>query len=80
MKILNILVFGLLIINNVYASGVYGTLYDSSDLVIPKGQFEEKKNKQISEMEKEKERRAEQEEAQRIKNEADDEELRKLRR
>jgi hypothetical protein len=34
----------------------------------------------MSEMEKKKERRAEQEEAQRIKNEADDEELRKLRR
>lgn len=80
MKILNILVFSLLIINYVHASGVYGTLYDSSDLVTPKGQFVEEKNKKISEAKKEKEQRAKQEEAQRLIDKEFDEEINKLRR
>ena len=41
MKILNVLVFGIFITTNVHAGGVYGTLYDSSDLVDPKSRFVE---------------------------------------
>lgn len=80
MKILNILVFSMLITTNVYASGVYGTLYDSSDLVTPKGQFVEDQNKKITEAKKEKERRAIQKEAQRIIDQEFDENVNKLRR
>ena len=40
MKILNILVFSILITTNVYAGGVYGTLYNKSDLASPKSSFE----------------------------------------
>jgi hypothetical protein len=80
MKILNILVFGILITTNVHAGGVYGTLYDSSDLVAPKGQFDEDQNKITSEAKKEKERRAKQEEAQRLTDQAFDEKMNKLRR
>jgi len=80
MKILNVLVFGIFITTNVHASGVYGTLYDSSDLVIPKGQFVEDQNKKISEAKKEKERRAKQKEEQRLIDKAFDEKINKLRR
>jgi hypothetical protein len=80
MKILNILVFGILITTNVHAGGVYGTLYDSSDLVTPKGQFVEDQNKIASEAKKEKERRAKQEEAQRLTDQSFDEKIDKLRR
>lgn len=80
MKILNILVFGILITTNVHAGGVYGTLYDSSDLVTPKGQFVEDQNKITSEAKKEKGRRAKQEEAQRLTDQAFDENIDKLRR
>jgi hypothetical protein len=48
MKTLFILAFGLLIINNVYASGLYGNLYDSSDLLTTEGQFkQERKEKAL---------------------------------
>ena len=47
MKTLNILLFGILITTNVYAGGVYGTLYNRSDLVSPKGELETEQNKQI---------------------------------
>ena len=41
MKIFNILIFsGILITTNVYAGGVYGTLYNKSDLVSDKTDFE----------------------------------------
>lgn len=80
MKILNILVFGILITTNVHAGGVYGTLYDSSDLVTPKGQFVEDQNKKASEAKKEKERRAKQEEAQRLTDQSFDEKIDKLQR
>lgn len=80
MKILNILISGMLIINYVHASGVYGTLYDSSDLVTPKGQFVEEKSKKLSEAKEEKERRAKREEAQRIIDQEFDEKINKLRR
>jgi len=80
MKILNILVFGILITTNAHAGGVYGTLYDSSDLLTPKGEFEEDQNKRISDAKKEKERRAKQEEAQRKVDQAFDEKILKLRR
>ena len=45
MKILNIIVFSILITTNVYAGGVYGTLYNKSDLVSKKGAFEAEQNK-----------------------------------
>ena len=47
MKILNILFFGILITTNVYAGGVYGTLYNKSDLVSTESAFvaEQKKKK-----------------------------------
>ena len=80
MKILNILVFGILITTNVHAGGVYGTLYDRSDLVTPKGEFEEDQNKKISDAKKEKERRAEQEEEQRKIDQAFNEKIKKLHR
>ena len=48
MKTLFILAFGLLIINNVYASELYGNLYDSSDLLTTEGQFkQERKEKAL---------------------------------
>ena len=41
MKIFNILIFfGILITTNVYAGGVYGTLYNKSDLISDKTDFE----------------------------------------
>ena len=39
MKILNILVFSILITTNVYAGGVYGTLYNKSDLISTESKF-----------------------------------------
>jgi hypothetical protein len=80
MKTLNVLVFGILITTNVHAGGVYGTLYDSSDLVTPKGQFVEDQNKTISEAKKKKEQRAEQEQEQRLIEKAFEDKVRKLRR
>jgi hypothetical protein len=52
-KILNILIFGILITTNVYAGGVYGTLYNKSDLVSPKGNFEAEQNKKKLDAKKE---------------------------
>jgi len=46
-KILNIIVFSILITTNVYAGGVYGNLYNKSDLVSTKGEFEAEQNKKV---------------------------------
>lgn len=74
------MIFGILITTNVYAGGVYGTLYDRSDLVSPKGEFEADQNKKISDAKKEKIQRAEQEETQRLADEAFSDSERTLRR
>ncbi|MEE8254753.1 MAG: hypothetical protein V3S58_04015 [Nitrosomonadaceae bacterium] len=55
MKTLIILAFGLLITNNVYASGIYGNFFDSSDLLTPKGQFEQERKEDTSRIDEEKE-------------------------
>ena len=65
MKIFNILIFGILITTNVYAGGVYGTLYNKSDLVSDKTDFEVDQDKKRLDAKKEKIERAEQIEAQR---------------
>ncbi len=65
MKILIILVFGILVTTNVHAGGVYGTLYDSSDLANPKDRFVDNPHKTLSDVKKEREEkkfRAKQEE------------------
>ena len=80
MKILNIMIFGILITTNVYAGGVYGTLYDRSALVSPKGELEADQNKKKSDAKKEKVQRAEQIEAQRLADEAFSDSERNLRR
>jgi len=80
MKILNILVFSILITTNVHA-GVYGTLYDSSDLVDPKSRYVDNPHQELSDVKKEKEQRAKQEEEeQRSLNEAIDKKLKGLGR
>jgi len=84
MKILNILVFGILITTNVHAGGVYGTLYDSSNLVDPNSRFVDNQHQTLSDAKKEKERRAKQkegeEEEQRSLNEIIDRKLNKTNR
>jgi len=81
MRILNILVFSILITNNVHADGVYGTLYDSSDLVDPKSKFVDNQHQKLSDIKKERERRAKQkEEKQRTLNEIIDRKLNGLNR
>lgn len=82
MKILNILVFSILITTNVHA-GVYGTLYDSSDLVDPKSRYVDNGNQhqELSDVKKEKEQRAKQEEEeQRLLNESINKKLKGLGR
>ena len=82
MKILNILFFGILITTNVYAGGVYGTLYNKSDLVSPKGagDLRAKQNRKKLDSKKENLRRAEQAEKQRTTSKAFDEAQRRTRR
>lgn len=81
MKILNILVSGILITTNVHAGGVYGTLYDNSDLVDPNSQIVDNPHPKLSDIKKEKEQRAKrEEEEQRSLNEAIDEKLKGLGR
>ena len=80
MKILNILVFGILITTNVYAGGVYGTLYNKSDLVSTKGEFEAEQNKKLLDANKEKIWRAERAEENRLKEEEFEEAQRRNRR
>ena len=80
MKIFNILVFGILITTNVYAGGVYGTLYNKSDLVSDKSAFEDEKYKKKLDAKREKIERAEQAEIQRLKARQFDEDQRRTRR
>ena len=81
MRILNILVFGILLTSNVYASGVYGTLYDSEDLVNPKDRYLDNPHKKLSDVKKEEERRIKQEEEdKRTLNERIDEKIKGLGR
>ena len=80
MKIFNILIFGILITTNVYAGGVYGTLYNKSDLVSDKTDFEVDQDKKKLNAKKEKLERAEQLEALRQKTKQFDEDQRRTRR
>ena len=80
MKIFNILIFSILITTNVYAGGVYGTLYNKSDLVSDKTDFEVDQDKKRLDAKKEKIERAEQAEAQRKSSKQFDEAQRKTRR
>ena len=80
MKIFNILIFGILITTNVYAGGVYGTLYNKSDLVSDKTDFEVDQEKKKLNAEREKIERAEQAEALRQQSKQFDEAQRKTRR
>jgi hypothetical protein len=80
MKIFNILIFGILITTNVYAGGVYGTLYNKSDLVSDRTDFEIDQEKKRLDAKKEKIERAEQAEALRQQSKQFDEAQRKTRR
>jgi len=81
MKILNFLVFGILITTNVHAGGVYGTLYDNSDLVDPKSRYVDNQHPEFTDVKKEKERRAKQkEDEQQTLNESIDRKLKGLGR
>jgi len=81
MKILNVLVFGIFITTNVHAGGVYGTLYDSSDLVDQKSRHVDNPHPEFSDVKKEKERHTKQEEEeQRSLSEAIDKKLEGLAR
>ncbi len=77
MKTLIILAFGLLITNNVYASGIYGNFYDSSDLLTPKVQFEQERKEDTSRIDEEKEQRQYE---QQKREEQDEEEMKKIYR
>ncbi|MBL78671.1 MAG: hypothetical protein CMH70_01200 [Nitrosomonadaceae bacterium] len=59
MKILNILAFSIMIITNAHAGGVYGTLYNESDLVSSEGTFEDERDAKKAKAKKDKDRRAE---------------------
>ena len=80
MKIFNILIFSILITTNVCAGGVYGTLYNKSDLVSDKTDFEVDQDKKRLDAKKEKIERAEQIEAQRQRSKQFDEDQRRTRR
>jgi hypothetical protein len=80
MKILNILVFSILITTNVYAGGVYGTLYNKSDLISTESKFLIEQRRKKLEAKREKIQHAEQVEAQRLKSKQFDEDQRRTRR
>ena len=80
MKILNILVFSIFITTNVYAGGVYGTLYNKSDLISTESKFLIEQRRKKLEAKREKIQRAEQVEAQRKSSKQFDEAQRKTRR
>jgi|TARA_B110000438_G_scaffold269144_1_gene285279 hypothetical protein len=79
-KTLNILVFGILITSNVYAGGVYGTLYNKSDLVIPKSEFVAEQKKKELDAKADKLWNAQRAEEQRLQNKKFDEAQRRNRR
>ena len=80
MKILNILVFSILITTNVYAGGVYGTLYNKSDLAGPKSSFEAEQRIKERKAKKDKLWNAERAEEKRLNNLKFDEDQRRSRR
>lgn len=80
MKVLYILAFGLLITNNVYANGLFGNLYNNSDLLTTKGQFEQEQKEKTSINDEEKERGSDQQSKQQQHVGPDEEELNKLHR
>ena len=80
MKILNILVFSILITTNVYAGGVYGNLYNKSDLASPKSSFEAEQRIKEKVAKKDKLWNAERAEEERLKNLKFDEDQRRSRR
>ena len=80
MKTLFILAFGLLIINNVYASGLYGNLYNSSDLLTTEGQFKQERKEETSINDEDKKRRSNHQSKQQQQVGPDEEELKKLHR
>ena len=80
MKILNILFFGILITTNVYAGGVYGTLYNKSDLVSTESAFVAEQKKKALEAKADKIRNAERAEEKRLQSKKFDEDQRRSRR
>jgi len=80
MKIFNILIFGILITTNVYAGGVYGNLYNKSDLVSDRSDFEIDQERKRLNAKREKIERIEAAERQRQKAKQFDEDQRRQRR
>ncbi|MDC0575952.1 hypothetical protein OAO51_04555 [Nitrosomonadaceae bacterium] len=80
MKIFNILIFSILITTNVYAGGVYGNLYNKSDLVSDKSNFEIDQERKRSNAKREKIERIEEAERQRQNAKQFDEGQRRSRR
>ena len=80
MKIFNILIFGILITTNVYAGGVYGNLYNKSDLVSDRSDFEIDQERKRLNAKREKIERIEEAERQRQKAKQFDEVQRRSRR
>jgi len=81
-KILNILVFSILITTNVYAGGVYGNLYNKSDLASQEGdgEFEAEQRTKERKAKKDKLWNAERAEEKRLNNLKFDEDQRRSRR
>jgi hypothetical protein len=79
-KILNILFFGILITTNVYAGGVYGTLYNKSDLVSTESAFVAEQKKKKLDAKADKVWNAERAQEKRLKDRKFDEAQRKTRR
>tara|TARA_Y100001936_G_scaffold250290_1_gene302688 strand:+ start:9444 stop:9686 length:243 start_codon:yes stop_codon:yes gene_type:complete len=80
MRIFNILIITIIIATNAHAGGVYGTLYNKSDLISPDGNFEDERNERKTKVEKEKEQRAEEEHEKRVMEEEFNEDRRRSRR
>jgi hypothetical protein len=79
-KILNILVFSILITTNVYAGGVYGNLYNKSDLASPKSSFDAEQRIKERKAKKNKLWNAERAEEKRLNNLKFEEDQRRSRR
>jgi hypothetical protein len=79
-KILNILFFSILITTNVYAGGVYGTLYNKSDLASPVSSFEAEQKIKKAEAKKDKLWNAERAEEKRLTDKKFEEDQRRSRR
>ena len=80
MKIFNILIFGILITTNVYAGGVYGNLYNKSDLKSTESEFVAEQKRKKLEAKRKKIQRAEQEEIKRVTDKKFNEAQRRTRR